>query len=794
MKKKSLSLLIVFIMILSLSFAYGDDAGIKVEAEVGFDKSFKPYHTTPIFITMDNNLKDIDGEIQIEVPYDEGYGSEVTIYAIGINHPKNTQKKYVMNLPLSSNLLNVKLKVVENKKVLLEQYIRIDKGVSENTMLIGVLSDDIDSISYLNGFTYDGLNNTISTKMVRLKEDNFPDSLDVMNNFDMIIINDYNTGSLTKEQYEILKDWTEAGGFLVIGTGANGNKTLSAFTSADNFITGEAGDIKKVAAGPLGNFVEDEFNMPIDILDISIEGGTIVVSKEEIPFIQRLDKGQGRVLLLSFDLGMEPIVSWKLNKYFAESLFQSTAPQILVGIDYESKYRPGYNHNINSALNNIPELPLPKYGTIILIFVIYIILVAPISYIVLKKKDKRELMWGIVPIFAVIFSIIIYFVGFGSRIKEPLLNTVSVIRLNESGVYSVKSYAGIFTPNKTTLKIQGLEDQRIKPFSRSNYYGYNSSQTWDDKRIESKFVLYPNPSAEFYDIGVWGMKSFEVEQSKSIKGNITGDLTYIDWDYSGLIENNTDIELEDCIIITAIQYIKLGDITAGGKALIPESMSQSFANRYELMDSLYPRIYQRYNNIKEDELLKLRLTNKKRDLLDYYFNNEGQKIDGVKLIGWTKTPILDDILVNGKTLKRYDNTMVVVDLKLNVKTGNMIELPFGYIEPVIIDDGFAKSRLDLYSNIYYGNGAVEFSFAIDENIEPKNIKIKFDKPSDTLKQYIWDCNSLIWEEKELSSFSVYEEGIEKYVDENNELKLRFDIKDDGYGISFPQISVKGSVK
>lgn len=789
--------LFVFIVcILTLSFiAYGDKGdSIKIETEIGFDKSFKPFYTTPIFITMDNNLKDIDGEIQIEVPYDEGYGNEVTIYAIGINHPKNTQKEYIMNIPLSSSLLNVKLKVVEDKKILLEKYVRIDKGISENTMLVGVLSDNIDSISYLNGFTYDGLYDTVSTKIVRLKEGTFPDSLDVMNNFDMIIINNFNTGSLTKEQYEVLKNWTESGGFLVIGTGANGSKTLSAFTAADSFIIGEMGDIKKASGRPLGYFVDDEFNIPIDILDINIEGGAIVVSSEEISYIQKLDKGQGRVLFLSFDLGMEPMISWKLNKYFMESLFQSTVPLIRVGPDYESKYRPGFNHNINSALNNIPELPLPKYGTIIIIFIIYIIIVAPLSYIVLKKKDKRELMWGIVPVFSIIFALIVYFVGFGSRIKEPLLNTVSVIRLNENGAYDIKYYAGIFTPNKTMLKIQGLEGQKIKPFSRNNYYGYNSSQTWDDKRIESKFVLYPNPRAEFYDIGVWGMKTFEIEDSKNIKGNIIGDIKYVDWDYSGFIENNTDIALEDCAIVTANQYIKMGDIKPGGETAIPKGMVQYYSNRHEFMDNLYPRIYQRYNKVKDEELVALRLGNKKRDMLDYFFYNEGQKIEGIKLIGWSKTRILDDISVNDKILKRYDNTMVVVDLKLNVKSGNMVELPFGYIEPIIVQDNFTKGHHDLYSNIYYGDGTVEFLFVIDEYIEPNSIKIKFENPSYNIKQFIWDGKSLTWEEKELSNFAIEDKEMGKYIDGNNELRLKFELRDDGNGIALPQISVKGSVR
>ncbi len=121
--KKIISILIICMLLFSFFTVYGDELEtIKIDAQVGFDKSYKPGYVTPIFITMENNSKDIEGEIQIEIPNDEGYGANtVTLYAIGINHPKSTVKKYVMNIPLPSSLLNVKLKVVEGKKVLLEK-------------------------------------------------------------------------------------------------------------------------------------------------------------------------------------------------------------------------------------------------------------------------------------------------------------------------------------------------------------------------------------------------------------------------------------------------------------------------------------------------------------------------------------------------------------------------------------------------------------------------------------------------------------------------------------------------
>ncbi len=798
--KKLICAILIMVLLLSFFIVHGDkddikeDERIKIQAEIGFDKAYKPFFTTPIFITMENNLKDIDGEVQVEIPYDEGYGEAVTIYAIGINQPKDTQKKYVINLPISSHLLNIKLKVVEGKNTLLEKYVRLERGITENTALVGVLSDDTDSLRYLNGFNFDNISNTINSKIVKLNEENFPNTIDVAESFDMIIINNYDTSKLTKEQYDVLKKWTELGGFLVLGTGANGNKTLSAFT--DDFITGEKESVVRVSANPLGILVNDDFDTIIDAMKLKTDDSVPIVESEGITLIQKLDKHQGSILLLSFDMGMEPIISWNLNKYFMESLFRKTAPAMLTGSNFDVNRRAGYNYNIESALKNIPELPLPQYGTIILIFIIYIIVAAPISYLVLKRIDKRELMWVVVPIFSVLFASIVYLIGFGTRIKEPLLNTVSIARVNETGFYDTKSFSGVFTPNKTNIKIQGIDNLRIKPFMRGNYYGSSDSQTWDNKRIEAKFVLSPEQSLEFYNIGVWGMKTFEIASDKNLEGNIIGNINYIDSSYTGYIENNTGFDLEDCYIITANQFLKIDDFAKGEKIDISNMEKKSFTNRFELLDGIYPRFYQRDGNTKGEELIKRRLANQKRNIIDYYYDYLGQNPQGIKLIAWSRNPLIDDIYVNNKVLKRYDNTMFIVDFDLNLVTGNNIELPFGYVEPVIEEGSLNQGHYNSYDNRFYGIGTVDISFNIDFSIKPENINIRFEKPLSNVKQYIWDNESSDWDEKELSSYNIESGELEKYLDGNNVLKFRFDLKDEGKGdgIQLPQISVKGIVK
>ena len=794
--KRFISILIISMLLFSFFTVYGDGSEtIKIDAQVGFDKSYKPGYVTPIFITMENNSKDIEGEIQIEIPNDEGYGANtVSLYAIGINHPKNTVKKYVMNIPLPSSLLNVKLKVVEGKKVLLEKYVRIDRRIPDNTMFVGLLSDDGDSLNYLNGFTFNNMNNNYGTKIVRLNEEIFPSSLDVAENFNMIIINNFDSLKLNEERYNALKKWVAQGGYLIIGTGPNGVKTLSVFK--DDFITGDRGGLLKVSGRALGAAAGDDFDKSLDIMELRIKNGESVLSQDGNSLIQKLDKGNGRVLLLSFDMGLEPISSWRLNKYFMESIFQKNPPLVFTGPQFQRYMYPrGYDYSIENALKNIPELPLPNYTGIMIIFIVYIILVAPVSYFVLKKRDKREFMWGVVPVFSLIFAAVVYFFGFGTRITEPILNTISILYADEESIVESKSYGGIFTPNKTSLKIEGIEDIKIKPFMRDYYYGNSNMENWDSKRVDAKYTLSPKPSLEFYDIGVWGMKTFTLGRYSEFKGGIKGEVSYADSNYKGYIENNTNLDLNDCYLISANQYIELGSIKSGEKKEIPSGKVQKYNDRYSLLDSIYGQMYINRDTSKgmtEDEIAKIRSNYQKRNVAEYYFNQEMVEIQGLKLVAWSDTPKDTDILVNNKTIKSYDKSMVVSDIKLNVFSGNNIELPFGYVKPIIDQQNMMKGNYDSYSNRFYGMGTVEISFNIDSSINPEKIKIYFESPPANTKQFIWNTDNKDWESRDVSNYIIEGWNLEKYIDENNTLKLKFDI--DGEGMQLPQISVKGSVK
>ncbi|MGE5677559.1 MAG: hypothetical protein ACM3ZR_05820, partial [Pseudomonadota bacterium] len=109
--KRSFAIIVAFVLMLGVApgflplMAEADD-GISINIKVGFDEFYKIGYATPVYFEIQNRLRDINGELQIELP---GQGNGITLYAIKVSLPKDSTKKFTMNVPV--NTFNTKLKV-----------------------------------------------------------------------------------------------------------------------------------------------------------------------------------------------------------------------------------------------------------------------------------------------------------------------------------------------------------------------------------------------------------------------------------------------------------------------------------------------------------------------------------------------------------------------------------------------------------------------------------------------------------------------------------------------------------
>jgi len=796
--KKALGIAAVFIIVIVIIIGIekfeaqaADD--IKIDIRVGFDKFYKIGCSTPVHFEIENKLRDINGELQIEIP---NQSDSIVIYAMNVSLPRDSTKKFIMNVPM--NIFNTKLKVniAEGKNIISTKTFRVDPGSNMETYVIGILSDDFDSVKYINRVTIANSGN-FGTQNVRLDENSFPEDIDVLKTFNVIVINNFDTSKLGRLQYETLKKWVINGGVLIIGTGPSQNKTLAVFK--DDFITGEIGEVRIIKTSSLHEMVQSIETFNIGVLDISIKNSLPIIKEGDFILLQKNEKGKGVIGVASFDFGMEPLSTWIGNSAFADKIIASLMPAY-----YPDMYQKGmmYRENlyaIDNALRNIPELPMPKTPYIIFIYAAYILLTAPISYIVLKRLDKRELMWLTVPALSIIFSGAVYVSGAGTRLTEPVINVISVIDIDNSGVIASKTYAGVFTPNKDSIRIEAAGDFDISPLRiNEGYYMGSMADENTPKRIESKVIVSPKTILEFYKSGVWSMKTLAVETDDFLTGKLESSLNYSKGSLVGTIKNNSGFDLDECYIITPNQYADAGPIKNGETKQIDIKPSSYFGQRYELINAIYkdpytgPRAPNQNNKLTAEEMAKLRRNNQKRQVLEYSLMNEAYEGFEARLIAWSSTPISKDLLINGRNTKKYEKSLITSKVNLSFRDGNNVEYPFGFIKPAIVNSS-NEGKFDDYSSMFFGRGSFEIHFQIDSSIKLESIKTQFTVGDiQRVKQYIWDNEKKAWVPGDYRSFDINTGLIEKYVDSNNVLKLKIEIEDDN--VQLPQIAVKGSVK
>lgn len=771
------------------------DIPIDVSVNVGFDKDnskfYKIGYLAPVQIIIDNKLKDLNGELQIETINEN---NNITLYAQPVNIPVNTNKKLTLNVPMLKFINTMNINIVENGKTIFKKTARIANGASSETLVIGFLCDDYESIRYIDKIIAPNYSN--STNTVKLDENNFPEEREVLKMFEVMFINNYDTSKLGEKQYTALKNWVLDGGTLIIGTGPNGSKTLNIFK--DDFIAGTIGDTAKISTTSLYDYETRSRAaepMELDILKLNINEGEAILKEGDIILGNKIRKGAGTIGIFAFDFGLQPLTAWIGNRDFSTNIID-TLISSEVKARWGSKGRLEGEYNmLQYALRNAPELTVPKPSTIIFLFILYIIVAAPINYLILKRFDKRELMWLTIPVLSFIFAGIIYFVGFGTRLSEPIANIISIARADENGWVNHKVYAGIFNPTKRDLKIETEEGMNFKPVASSNFYNDRNSDAQPIK-IDSKVMLGAKTGIEFYKTGLWSMNTVVAEMEAPIKGKLDTNLKYSNGKITGTITNNTDYDLGELYVVSANQLAIIGEIRVGATKSIDLSMKNFYGNKYDMLNLIYkdPYAAQSYNNpskLNDEELMEYRENQQKRQVMETFLNQSGVGGESL-LIGWSKTPISKKIFVNGKEIKKLEKTLMLSNARLNFTNGNKIEYPLGYIRPELINNSSMKSGFDENRNIIYGNGSFEMKFRIDKEVSVEEVSIRFTAPSGKVKQYIWDVKLSSWIEGQYGSMDIIQEDIGRYINQDNILKLKFDI--DENEMQIPQIGVKGRVK
>ena len=245
---KKLSIMFVAFLVLFASFPetpifakrkYNEN-DFAVSVSAGYGNTVEAYKNAPFLVTVKNNGEDFTGKLMFSLLSSSG---SVLSYEKNLELNKGDEKTYEIIAYLSAAFTNCTVSLCdEDGDPVLMKDVNINFDTTRDTLKIGVLTDDINALSWLSNVYLSGIA-SLKTSVIKLDYKTMSTSPEAYEMLDAIIVSDYSTDRLSESQINAILEYVANGGLLMFGTGENYNKVFAGFKDKLNISYGKVSSV-----------------------------------------------------------------------------------------------------------------------------------------------------------------------------------------------------------------------------------------------------------------------------------------------------------------------------------------------------------------------------------------------------------------------------------------------------------------------------------------------------------------------------------------------------------------------
>ena len=363
------------------------------------------------------------------------------------------------------------------------------------------------------------------------------------------------SGSLTEAQRRSIERWIAAGGQLVVLGGPDWQSRVAAFT--DLLPVEAIGAVDGTPVSPLYEWIGAD--VPDDAATATASFGTLrpgaveLVGGEGGALFAAISRGAGRVSWLGIDLATPPFrASPGASLLWSRLLPDDRLIQQFVGPQPIDDQVAGA---MLQALSNLPSLEVPPAELLLAVLVGYILLIGPVSYLVLRRLDRRELAWITAPLLVAVVSVGTY--GLGSSIKgsDIIVNEIDIVRSTAGGTAaSVSSFAGVFSPTRASYDLTVRGDALFSGLR--NIFVDGESTTPFDYATEQGDPSHLRGLA----VSVFGLEAVRAETVIAYTPNLVVEWSFVPSGVEGRVTNEGEVPMEDVAVVSQSGGIMVGTL------------------------------------------------------------------------------------------------------------------------------------------------------------------------------------------------------------------------------------------
>lgn len=767
------ALLIVATLSLSIPAGnvYADGAKIGIQSEMGYQGKIKHDKWNPLKLTLTSD-RDISGDVVVQIQNYNGFGYQ-TSYVQQVDLPKDTPKEVVIGIPGAvlnkdnNQILFYEGSYTKGKQIPFATGKNYVQASPYQGALIAVLSDDPDTMNFMN--VLNGKGNSVN--VFPLKNASVPSDGMLLNGLDVIVINNFASDTLSEPQRKAITDWVNSGGTLILAGGAGYTKTAAPFADitpvvADGTTTvNSLAELEKLGGKPLK--LDGAFTISTAK---AVEGAQIGIEADGQALFASKAYGQGSVQYAAYDLAMEPVSSWAGHPDAWASILRNNLP--MMGAQ-NGMYSNSLMDSLNYVLEYFPSLKMPSFTLLLWMLIIYAIVVAPLLYYILKKADKREWAWFLIPIIAVIASGSVYVVGSSDKTRE-LAHTINLIELNGQGDAVKSTASAFFTPRSGNYALEFPENTYLRTGQSQNRFG-GMGENKNFVRVEQE-----STTLELRDMSQWSLAKVWVDnQGTEEMGRLGMDLKLDPkGELNGKVTNDTINDLTEVVLVVGGKAYKLGDIKKGDAAAVPQDPKQIIKfTGGDLSGMLYP--YSQ-NDPKQRE----------RDILSQYGYSNRMVNRDAYILGWSKDH-LTNYTLKGAEVDSDQLNFWIQPVEMDWGLNGEINIPYGFLSPEISQVN--APMFGVYPHgVEMGQGSLiaEFPLISEGNVKYSELSMKGTKFNNNVTMEIWNSKKSEWEPvTNTNNVFTITKNPEQYIVGN---RIRFMITaKDQTNFMMPELSVKG---
>lgn len=571
-----------------------------LQVELGFGATYRTGYWTPVFVTLSNyHGRAFSGMLSVSTYAGNARTSNAISaqwhYQAPVTLRSNTQQQVTLYVPFyfsvgprgisaTANLLDASGKLVAT------QTSPNSYEVKPGNLFIGTLSDASATANFNPLGNASLLNQTNSPTLSALDATTMPTIAAVLQSFDIIVLDDFTTSSLSAGQLAALQTWVNQGGLLIEVGGAQGQRTLNALprglspvTVDGTAVLAPGTHLLPVGSPTIENYAQkplpDTLPQSIDVSTATLrsQGGRnelspytseVLLAAGATPLMVQAQQGQGVIFYLAFDPAQSPLADWAgaptlwqailLHALGDRFLISSTAPNFYSG--------PGQLLTRGGVLSIVAPPTLAGPWIMVALLLGYILLLGPVRMLLVRRLQRPQRIrrgWLIIMSGIVVFSLLAYGLAFYEKGASLTDNSISLIQLNQDGSSAyATTYSGIFVPSQGdfTLHIPGESVAQPLP---NQLLSYSQAPILDDNVSAAVLSAPGGTDLTLANIGPWTFHPVVTEQDLQLQGGLAAHLALRNNRLVGTITNTLRTSLSDVYVLLPSGFVSIGQLPAG---------------------------------------------------------------------------------------------------------------------------------------------------------------------------------------------------------------------------------------